>query len=150
MILKSVFQGFAPQTHYSIIMLNFSKCLILQFYSKSELFFPKVTADGCPQCFIVFTISGMLECCDSIHGFECKHVILSIFTIDGSGWPGHHDSMQLQNVAAVNVSMGHYGRKSWYLTPLDIPDITGYRLRIGCQFDRICVNKNPVNNQKIL
>ena len=41
-IWKVCLRGFAPQTHYSLIKLNFSKCLILQFYSKSALFSSKM------------------------------------------------------------------------------------------------------------
>ena len=44
---------------------------------------------------------------------------------------------------------GHYGRKSRFLAPLDIPDISGYQLGIRCQFVEAYNNENPVTNQKI-
>ena len=41
---------------------------------------------------------------------------------------------------------GHYGRKSRFLAPLDIPDISGYQLGIRCQFVEAYNNENPVTN----
>ena len=35
----------------------------------------------------------------------------------------------------------HYGRKSWFLANLDIPDISSYQLGMGCQYIRVHNNK---------
>ena len=35
------------------------------------------------------------------------------------------------------------------LAPLDIPDISGYQLEIGCQFVKECSDEHPIKNQKI-
>ena len=43
----------------------------------------------------------------------------------------------------------HSGRKSRFLAPLDIPDISGYQLGIGSQFVKAHNNENPATNQKI-
>ena len=43
----------------------------------------------------------------------------------------------------------HSGRKSRFLAPLDIPDISGYQLGIGCQFVKAFNDENPARNQKI-
>ena len=43
----------------------------------------------------------------------------------------------------------HSGRKSRFLAPQDIPDISGYQLGIGCQFVKANNNKNHATNQKI-
>ena len=44
----------------------------------------------------------------------------------------------------------HIGPKSLILAPQDIPDISGYQLRFGCQCVKAYKNENPVKNQKIL
>ena len=44
---------------------------------------------------------------------------------------------------------GHSGRKSRFLAPLDIPDISDYQLKIGCQLVSTYGNENPATNQKI-
>ena len=43
----------------------------------------------------------------------------------------------------------HSGWKSRFLAPLDITDISGYQLGIGCQFVRAYDNENPATNWKI-
>ena len=50
----------------------------------------------------------------------------------------------------INYIMGHSGRKSRFLAPQDVPDISGYQLGFGCQCVRAYDNENPVTNQKIL
>ena len=42
------------------------------------------------------------------------------------------------------------GQKLWLLSPLDIPDISGYQLGIGCQFAKEYNKENPGIIQKIL
>ena len=44
---------------------------------------------------------------------------------------------------------GHSGRKSQFLAPQDIPDISGYQLGIGCQFVKEHIDENPGPDQKI-
>ena len=41
------------------------------------------------------------------------------------------------------------GQKLWLLSPLDIPDISGYQLGIGCQFVRALFNENPATYKRI-
>ena len=43
----------------------------------------------------------------------------------------------------------HYGQKSRFLPPLDIPDISGYQLGIGCQFVKAHIKEIPGPGQKI-
>ena len=43
----------------------------------------------------------------------------------------------------------HSGRKSRILAPLDIPDISGYQLRIGSQFVKAHNIENPGTNEDI-
>ena len=40
----------------------------------------------------------------------------------------------------------HSGRKSRFLAPLDIPDISGYQLGIGCQFVKAANNEDPATS----
>ena len=44
----------------------------------------------------------------------------------------------------------HSGRKSRFLAPLDIPDISGYQLRNGYQFVKEYSSGIPGTNEKIL
>ena len=44
----------------------------------------------------------------------------------------------------------HSGRKSRFLAPQDIPDISGYQLGFGRQCVKAYYTENPVTNQKIL
>ena len=44
----------------------------------------------------------------------------------------------------------HSGRKSRFLAPLDIPDVSGDQLDNGCQFVRAYNSEIPGTNQKIL
>ena len=61
-----------------------------------------------------------------------------------------------ENKIASGASVGRLcpppprGRKLRFSAPLDIPDISGYQMEIGCQFVKACNNENPVTNQKIL
>ena len=50
----------------------------------------------------------------------------------------------------VEKGGGHSGRKSRFLSPQDIPDISGYQLGFGCQCVKAYNNKNPVTDQNIL
>ena len=53
-------------------------------------------------------------------------------------------------ITGVFQTGGHSGRKSRFLAPLDIPDISGYQLGYGCQCVKAYSNENPVTHQKIL